>query len=73
MAAPLSAGFYLPWDAGSQTSLVAHAGALDVVSPMLGAIDTPQGHIRWQPDPALPEALAAAGHKPRVMPIVSNA
>lgn len=72
-AAPLIAGFYLPWDKASQSSLSAHASALDVVSPMSGALDSAQGHIRWQPDVSRPGALAAAGRKPRVFPIVSNA
>ena len=72
-AAPLTAGFYLPWDVASQASLAAHAGALDVVSPMLGAVDTPQGHVRWQPDPALAALPKTGARRPRVMPIVSNA
>lgn len=72
-AKPLSVGFYLPWDAASTASLKAHAGALDVVAPMSGALDTPQGHVRWQPDPARAAALSAARRKPRVFPIVSNA
>ncbi|THD60692.1 glycosyl hydrolase family 18 protein [Phenylobacterium sp.] len=72
-ARPLSVGFYLPWDAASTASLAAHAGALDVIAPMSGALDTPQGHVRWQPDAARTAALAAAHSKPRVFPIVSNA
>ncbi|HEX3366623.1 glycosyl hydrolase family 18 protein [Phenylobacterium sp.] len=72
-AKPLSVGFYLPWDAASTASLGAHAGALDVVAPMSGALDSPMGHVRWQPDPARAAALAAAHGKPKVFPIVSNA
>jgi peptidoglycan-N-acetylglucosamine deacetylase len=72
-ARPLSIGFYLPWDAASTASLAAHAGALDVIAPMSGALDTPEGHVRWQPDAASPAALSAARNKPRVFPIVSNA
>jgi spore germination protein YaaH len=72
-ARPLTVGFYLPWDAASTASLSAHAGALDVIAPMSGALDTPAGHIRWQPDPARAAALAGARNKPRVFPIVSNA
>ena len=72
-ARPLSVGFYLPWDAASTASLSAHAGALDVIAPMSGALDTPQGHVRWQPDPARAPALAATRGKPKVFPIVSNA
>jgi spore germination protein YaaH len=71
--APLSVGFYLPWDAASKASLIAHAGRLDVLAPMSGALDTPQGHVRWQDDPALVQALAAAKDRPKVFPIVSNA
>ncbi|MBS0362663.1 MAG: hypothetical protein JSR98_14905 [Proteobacteria bacterium] len=71
-ARPLTAGFYLPWDDSSQASTVAHGAALDVLSPMSAALDTPQGHIRWQADPAMAQ-LAKAGVKRRVFPIVSNA
>jgi spore germination protein YaaH len=70
---PLTIGFYLPWDAASRVSSVAHAGALDVLAPMSGALDSPQGSVRWQPDPALPAALAAAHGRPRVFPVISNA
>ncbi len=72
-APPITAGFYLPWDPASTSALTAHAGALDIVSPMSAALDTPQGHIRWQPDPALAAALKTARKPPRVFPIVSNA
>lgn len=71
-AKPLTVGFYLPWDAASTASLAAHAGVLDVIAPMSGALDTALGHVRWQPDPA-GAALAVAHGKPRVFPIVSNA
>jgi spore germination protein YaaH len=70
---PLTVGFYLPWDAASRASTVAHAAALDVLAPMSGALDSPQGSVRWQPDPALAPALAAAHGKPRVFPVISNA
>jgi spore germination protein YaaH len=72
-AKPLAVGFYLPWDAASRASTVAHAGALDILAPMSGALDSAAGTVRWQPDPALPAALAAAKAKPRVFPVVSNA
>ena len=73
IARPLSVGFYLPWDAASRASLTQHAASLDILSPMSGALDSPTGSVRWQPDPALAPALAAAHGKPRVFPIVSNA
>ena len=73
-AAPLSVGFYLPWADASQASVIAHAGALQVLSPMTAAINSPQGHISWQPDPALAAVRGKAGKtKPKVFPIVSNA
>jgi spore germination protein YaaH len=72
-AHPLTVGFYLPWDAASRASTVAHAGALDILAPMSGALDSAAGTVRWQPDPALAAALAAAKAKPRVFPVVSNA
>jgi spore germination protein YaaH len=52
---------------------VAHAGALDILAPMSGALDSAAGTVRWQPDPALGPALAAAKVKPRVFPVISNA
>ncbi len=72
-ARPLLVGFYLPWDEASRASLVRHAGALDVLAPMSGALDSAAGTVRWQPDPALAPALAAAHGRPRVFPVVSNA
>lgn len=72
-SAPLRVGFYLPWDQASRASAVAHSGSLDVLAPMSGALDSAAGTVRWQPDPALPSALAAARGKPKVFPIVSNA
>lgn len=72
-ARPLMVGFYLPWDSASRASTVAHAGALDVLAPMSGALDSAQGSVRWQPDPALAPALAKARAKPKVFPVVSNA
>jgi spore germination protein YaaH len=72
-AHPLTVGFYLPWDAASRASTVAHAGALDILAPMSGALDSAAGTVRWQPDPALAAALAAAKVKPRVFPVISNA
>ncbi|HEY3949561.1 glycosyl hydrolase family 18 protein [Phenylobacterium sp.] len=73
-AAPLLAGFYLPWDDTSQASLAAHAGALQVLAPMSAAVDSPQGHVRWQPDRAL-AALRAKSRpgSPKVFPVLSNA
>jgi spore germination protein YaaH len=72
-AKPLAVGFYLPWDAASRASTVAHAGALDILAPMSGALDSAAGTVRWQPDPAQAAALAAAKVKPRVFPVISNA
>ncbi len=69
----LTVGFYLPWDAASKASLVEHAGALDVIAPMSGALDSAAGTLRWQDDPARPEALAHATVKPKVFPTISNA
>jgi peptidoglycan-N-acetylglucosamine deacetylase len=72
-AKPLLVGFYLPWDAASRASVTSHAGALDVLAPMSGALDSAAGTVRWQSDPALAPALAATRAKPRVFPVVSNA
>ena len=72
-AKPLAVGFYLPWDADSRASVVKHARALDVLAPMSGALDSAAGTLRWQPDPALAPALAAARARPKVFPVISNA
>jgi len=71
-ARPLSVGFYLPWDAASRASAVRHAGGLDVLAPMSGALDDAAGHVRWQDDPAA-AAVAKAPARPRLFPVVSNA
>lgn len=70
---PLRVGFYLPWDAASKASLLAHAAALDVLAPMSAALVSAGGSIRWQDDPARAIALASTGRKPAVFPVVSNA
>jgi spore germination protein YaaH len=70
---PLTVGFYLPWDQASRAALVAHAARLDVLAPMSGALDSAQGTLRWQDDPARAPALAAAHGRARVLPVVSNA
>ena len=72
-ARPLTVGFYLPWDAASRASAVSHAGALDVLAPMSGALDSAAGTLRWQDDPARAPALAAAHGRAKVMPVISNA
>ena len=73
VARPLVVGFYLPWDEASRASVIAHAAALDVLAPMSGALDSPAGTVRWQPDPALAAARAVSRGKAKVFPIVSNA
>jgi spore germination protein YaaH len=72
-AKPLTVGFYLPWDEASRASVIQHAASLDVLAPMSGALDSPTGSVRWQPDVAQAPALAAAHGKAKVFPIVSNA
>jgi spore germination protein YaaH len=72
-ARPLTVGFYLPWDEASRASLIQHAASLDVLAPMSGALDSPSGSVRWQPDAAQAPALAASHGKAKVFPIVSNA
>jgi spore germination protein YaaH len=72
-ARQLLIGFYLPWDAASRASAVAHAGGLDVLAPMSGALDSPTGSVRWQDDPARAPSLATAHGRAKVFPVVSNA
>jgi spore germination protein YaaH len=68
-AGPLAVGFYLPWDAASRASALAHAASLDVLAPMSGALDSAAGAVRWQPDP-----VAAGVHgRAKLFPVVSNA
>jgi len=70
---PLRVGFYLPWEAASRASAVAHANGLDVLAPMSGALESAAGSVRWQDDPARGPALAAAHGRAKVFPVVSNA
>ncbi len=72
-AGPLLVGFYLPWDAASKTALIQHAGALDILAPMAGSLDSAAGTLRWQDDPSRASALAKAPDRLKVFPIVSNA
>ena len=74
-AKPIIVGFYVPWDPASRAAAVAHAGQVDILAPMTGALDSPAGTVRWQPDPvpaALPKS-AKGRPAPKLFPIVSNA
>ncbi len=70
---PLFVGFYLPWDAASRADMVQHAGALDIIAPMAGALDSATGTLRWQDDPSRDAALAKGPDRLKVFPIISNA
>jgi len=72
--APLTVGFYVPWDdGGSAGSLAAHIGQLDWLVPSTIAVTGPAHQPRLVPDPKLARILAGASHHPQVLPMVQNA
>lgn len=71
-AAPLTVGFYVPWDETSAASLRAHAGSLDWVVPALVTVAGPGHAVQVQHDARFDRILAATRHAPAVLPMVQN-
>lgn len=66
------AGFYVPWDEASATSLRAHVGQLDDVIPASVTIAGPQHKLTTIADPRLDAILSAAARRPAELPMVQN-
>ncbi len=69
----LDVAFYVPWDADSKASLARHVNTLDWVVPTLASITQGGRKIVYDPDPRLQQILAAATHRPAVLPMIQNA
>ncbi|MCX8497952.1 MAG: polysaccharide deacetylase, partial [Caulobacteraceae bacterium] len=72
-AKPLTVGFYVSWDEQSRHSLTAHLAQLDVVAPQWIALEDAKGAIRLTEDPQATAMIAAAEHRPSVLPVLFNA
>ncbi|MDE2486197.1 MAG: hypothetical protein KGO51_02270, partial [Alphaproteobacteria bacterium] len=59
--------------AAALASLKAHVDDVDVFSPMWASLVSPSGKIVWESDEPAHAVLAAAAHRPVVMPILTNA
>jgi spore germination protein YaaH len=70
---PQFVAFYVPWDPAALASLRAHVREVDVFSPMWGSLVSAKGEVRWEEDPEAHAVLAAAGRRPKVYPLISNA
>jgi cellulose synthase/poly-beta-1,6-N-acetylglucosamine synthase-like glycosyltransferase/peptidoglycan/xylan/chitin deacetylase (PgdA/CDA1 family)/spore germination protein YaaH len=67
------AGFYVPWEESSRASLQAHVSELDAVIPVFGFVTGPSHQLRVTSDRAFDAIIAAAAHRPNVVPLVQNA
>ena len=72
-ARPLTVGFYVSWDEASLESLRRHVESLDVVAPQWIALAGPNGAVAVTPDPRAEAIVAAAKHRPSLLPVVHNA
>ncbi|MBB4840219.1 cellulose synthase/poly-beta-1,6-N-acetylglucosamine synthase-like glycosyltransferase/spore germination protein YaaH/peptidoglycan/xylan/chitin deacetylase (PgdA/CDA1 family) [Sphingomonas kyeonggiensis] len=72
-SAPLSVGFYVPWDDASRASLRRHVNDLDWVVPSLYSVTGGQHAIAVTPDPQFDTIIAGATKRPKVLPMVQNA
>ena len=72
-APPLAIAFYTPWDEPSIDSLRQHVGQLDWVVPHWLSIFGPAHALQEDPDPRGRVILAAATHRPLLLPMIQNA
>ncbi len=71
--APVTLGFYAPWDPASAASLQAHVGDLDWLAPATLSITGPDYRLNALDDPRLARILAGAAKRPLLLPMVQNA
>lgn len=71
--APLTIGFYVPWDPDSASSLSKHVGDLDWIVPSTVSVVGPAHQMRIIPDAAFARIMATAPRRPSVLPMVQNA
>lgn len=71
-AKPLAVGFYVAWDERSRESLRSHVNDLDVLAPEWVALDGSAGAVAVNDDPQARAIIAAAQHRPAILPLVHN-
>ena len=71
-AKALTVGFYAPWDDASRVSLAAHLDAIDWVVPVNYSVTGADHRIVQFVDPRFDRLMAAAQHRPLLMPVVQN-
>ena len=72
-AAPLSVGFYVPWDPDSKASLKRHVDALDWVVPTTASVTQAGARRQFQPDRQFDAIIATSARHPKVLPMIQNA
>ncbi|WP_294330139.1 glycosyltransferase [uncultured Sphingomonas sp.] len=70
--APLTVGFYVPWDQASADSLRRNIGDLDWVVPAFVTVTGGNHLMQVQDDPRFASIVAGARRPPRVLPMVQN-
>ncbi|MHA6720093.1 glycosyltransferase [Sphingomonas sp. RS6] len=70
--APLTIGFYVPWDQSSADSLVRNIGDLDWVVPAFVSVTGPDHKVDVTEDAKFNAILAGTKRAPRVLPMVQN-
>ena len=70
--APLTVGFYVPWDQASADSLRRNIGDLDWVVPAFVTVTGGNHLMKVQDDPRFASIVAGARRPPRVLPMVQN-
>lgn len=69
----IAAAFYVPWDDTSTASLAAHVEELDWVVPGWMSVIGADHQLRIDPDVRGRAILAAARHRPKLLPMLQNA
>jgi cellulose synthase/poly-beta-1,6-N-acetylglucosamine synthase-like glycosyltransferase/peptidoglycan/xylan/chitin deacetylase (PgdA/CDA1 family)/spore germination protein YaaH len=69
----VAAGFYVPWDDSSTATLARHVDDLDWVVPGWLSVTGPAHQFRVEADPQGHAILAAARHRPKLLPMLQNA
>ena len=66
-------GFYMPWDAASRQSLLAHVDEVDWLAPGLASVSGRDHRFAYESDDYLHRVLARAKRPPALIPMVQNA
>jgi peptidoglycan/xylan/chitin deacetylase (PgdA/CDA1 family)/spore germination protein YaaH len=72
-APEITTGFYVPWEETSIAALQRHVDDLDWVVPGWLEVLGPNHQLQIDPDPQGRAIIAAASHRPKVLPMLQNA